>query len=217
MTLTELLKRETSELHAAIEATLLAKRIASSEIKRAEYINLLRRLLKIHKAFEIHIGDLPNLSSIWNSYMVRSEDIICDLINLGASPTALPISIADSWIEAIFKSTWSPLGAIYVFEGSRLGSYFLADRLAKALQVPVQLGCGLDYHLRNREQRFILWNRFRDIANSMLLSEEAQNEVVRGAQQTFVMLMSVYGDEVHDLCVENGDEFIELASKGIAS
>lgn len=211
MMLTELLKLETAELHTAIEGTCLAKRIVSATIKISEYLTLLRRLLYVHQEFEERIELIDQLSNIWKSYMTRSLDIICDLVYFGEYASALPFATAHSWSEEIFKSTWAPLGAIYVFEGSRLGSFYLTDRLAAALQVQAKLGNGLDYHLRHREHRYILWNEFRNAVNSLPLANEAQLEVVTGARQTFSMLIAVYNDSNFSKPDEGGDAVAELA------
>lgn len=190
--LTDLLKRETSELHAAIEATSLAQKVGSGTISRADYIHLLRRLLHVHEMFERRMTASPHLACVWKDHMVRSRDLISDLNALHESPLPLPFTAAETWTTKINHLIWAPLGASYVFEGSRLGSFYLIHPLARALQAPVRLGCGLDYHLRESERRHVLWNQFRDTANSLTLSENDKEEVICGARDTFAMLLQIY-------------------------
>ncbi|MCS7009664.1 MAG: hypothetical protein NZL93_06975, partial [Chthoniobacterales bacterium] len=73
-----------------------------------------------------------------------------------------------------------------------------------------KLGNGLDYHLRHREQRYVLWNQFRNAVNAMELSKEAQLEVVTGARRTFSMLIAVYNDSKLSKPDESGDAVAEL-------
>lgn len=199
MKLTELLKNATANLHATVECSYLAQKISSRAITSEEYIILLRRLLYVHKQFEMGIARYGHvLNAIWHDYMLRSPDIVNDLIHLKGNPDPLPSRHVDLWIEQVTGGVWPTLGVLYVFEGSRLGSSILVDCLAEALQLPTQIGAGLDYHLRYREQRYDLWNRFRNAVNVLRLSRDEVERVVKGAQDTFTMLVSVYGSPVRN-------------------
>ena len=69
---------------------------------------------------------------------------------------------------------------------------FLVRALAKAFELPMEPGHGLDYHLDGIATRRQDWARFRGRLDSLPLSESQQQDVLFAAVETMKSLHSLY-------------------------
>ena len=158
--------------HERIEQLPFFRSLTAGETARGPYLRLLRVLRDIHVVLEAELTRGPGLDAVHHAGMNRADVLAADLTALGANPAepdadlpaALQAEVTD--LTAQFR-TWAAtdpgklLGALYVFEGSRMGSQVIAEPLSRMLEVPLQAGVGLDYHLCGQETRYPQWQRFK--------------------------------------------------------
>lgn len=190
------LRAAMSSTHAAIEQLPVSQSLVTGTISRDDYRALLQQLLLIHEALEDHLVSAAITADFFTPAMARAEVIRGDLVALGADEVSPPAGESLHLIEQIH--TWaasSPaklLGALYVLEGSRMGSMFLCKPLAQALRVPVQTGYGLDYHLEGLPTRPQAWGQFKARLAQLPLAAEQWDDVVAGAEATMNGLYELY-------------------------
>lgn len=195
-TLTAHLRAATSATHARIEALPLSVAMAEGTIGREEYCHLLRLLLTAHEGWEREVARTPACAWAWAPDLARADVIRRDLLALGAEPTPVSHPAINVWLAAVREraevrpEVW--LGAVYLFEGSRMGSLALARPLARALGVSPAPGCGLDYHLDGAAGRVPRWTRFKAALDAFPLAPEQQRAAAWGAAAMFQMLYALY-------------------------
>lgn len=190
------LKQATAEWHDRTEALPLAVAIARGQITRPTYGRLLQALYALHEAYEPHLlRELPNPDLV-RPDMVRAAVLADDLRAFGVPPDRNPGPWTGTWLVDLTTlaqaEPWAWLGALYVFEGSRLGSLHLGPALARGLGVPPRPGCGLDYHLAGAAERMVHWRQFKDQVNALPLLPSARAAMVAAAQRTFAAVYAVY-------------------------
>jgi heme oxygenase len=188
------LRTAIADAHERIEALPLATAMVRGNVSRANYLELLGQLWRLHAALEDALAVCPNLSVLYQPEMARRETLKRDLAILGgalkpaAPPTRALMERFASWRTAV----WPLVGALYVFEGSRMGSMVLAAPLAGALGVPLAPGNGLDYHLDGMHDRPQTWREFKTALVGLPLDAAEQETVVRAAADTMDGLCAVY-------------------------
>ncbi|MFQ3648921.1 MAG: biliverdin-producing heme oxygenase [Gemmataceae bacterium] len=197
MTLAARLQAAIRDLHSRIELLPIAQAMAHGTIGRQEYGRLLSQLRFAHRALEAVLPEQPALESVYHPSMARATDLLTDLAALGllgAAQRVLPQtrSFAEEVAGPWAKSPASLVGCLYVLEGSRMGSMILAPRLAKAFGVPMLLGHGLDYHIRDLECRPLLWRQFKTALEGLPFSEQQADTLVRAAERTMEHLYNIY-------------------------
>jgi len=192
MSLTTLLRQETAALHAEIESLPIAIAMAAGRVERRPYTRLLQGLLPVHQALEGACARQPQIP-LAQPGSSRVAALRRDLAYLGATPRRGPwpalARAMDVWGEAYPAAL---IGAVYVLDGSRMGSAFLAPRLAQALGVPATLGVGLDYHLADAEGFPRAWKRYKQQLDALGLDDSACEAVVEGARATFRGMIDLY-------------------------
>jgi len=73
-----------------------------------------------------------------------------------------------------------------------MGSQVLAPRLAAALGVPAEPGCGLDYHLAGSGRRADDWCRFKRRLDKLCTRESDRQQVISAAGQTMDQLLALF-------------------------
>jgi heme oxygenase len=194
MDIAQRLRAAIADTHERIEALPLAAAMVGGSVRRADYLDLLSELWHLHAALEDALAAAPNLAIVYRPEMARRETLARDLAILGgrvkapAPPTRSLMERFASWRGA----GWSLLGALYVFEGSRMGSMVLAAPLAAALGVPVAPNRGLDYHMEGMATRPQVWRQFKTALLSLSLGAADQEAIVTAASATMSGLCAVY-------------------------
>ncbi len=191
------LRQAIQENHDKIEQLPVSKAILKSSISQAIYGQLLSQLWYVHRELEREIESNSPIYSILllNRVPPRSPTISRDLdqLELECSPI-LPSTVHT--IKELQKASrrcfWSLLGAIYVLEGSRMGSMVLVKPLSKALGVPLLPNAGLDYHLEGIEQRPHTWKQFKTFLTTLPLTDEEVDIVVASAADFMSNLYSIF-------------------------
>ncbi len=172
------LRRETADLHAAVEE---AAGLPRSVRSREDYAALLTQLLRFHVSAESALGD-EVWSRRWAGLGIdlrryrRSALLVGDLTAMGAR-VACPVEAAP-----LVVSTFpAALGCLYVVEGSALGGRVIAPVVRNRLgQVSTSFfdSAGRDHPRPWRDLRGAL-QRYGE-------SEPDHDEVIDGARATFV-------------------------------
>jgi heme oxygenase len=205
MTLPDRLRAAIAPAHVAVEQTGFAHGMAAGTLSRADYAAGLAQLGHLHAALEAALGGAADarISAVYDpARMTRSPLVDRDLAALGEVVVAEPADAVARLAEAFGRwAATAPhklLGAVYVLEGSRMGSMVLARTLPKGLRVPPLPGHGLDYHLDGMATRPADWQRFRGTLAGLPLTPAEQDEVTAAAVETMDALVELYdGMPVH--------------------
>ncbi len=192
------LREQIRPQHDAIEALPLSLRLGEGTIPRSDYRRLLGQLLYIHQKLEsalnLHKDQLP----AYEPSMQRTEHLMRDLAHWGGRPddpprpaTAVLLQRIDEWSAA---QPWALLGALYILEGSRMGSRWIAVRLAKGYDLPVAAGVGIDYHIDQMNERPQLWQQFRQRLLQGDFTANQQDQIVSAAVETINRIYELYQD-----------------------
>ena len=198
MTLADRIRAALAPAHDAVERTQFAAAMAAGTIGRREYVVGLGQLLHLHAGLEAALTDAPpELAALYDPARMRRTPLIArDLAALGAEPAASPVPAVAGVVDAFFRwaaeSPWALAGPLYVVEGSRMGSMFLARSLANAFGVTTDPGAGLDYHADGLATRPKDWQHFRATLSGLDLSEAKRIEVIRAAGTTMDALVELY-------------------------
>jgi heme oxygenase len=194
MDITQRLRSAIAPAHERTECLPVAQAMARGIITPASYRVLLCQLGALHATVEPLLADRLELAGLFTPAMARSETIARDLAFLGGSdaPCLNATDALIARIRAWGNDPWRLLGALYVFEGSRMGSMVLVGPLAAALAVRPEPGQGVDYHLDGIGERPLRWREFKARLASLPLDEASQDAVVEGAVLTMEGLAEVF-------------------------
>ncbi len=189
------LREATADIHRRIEKLPFSRRMLTGQISRREYTVLLQALLHIHQSYERILNACPALRTLWPQCPSRAAALARDLECLGVELNDRP-GWVEEWISQIdaLQEPMAWAGAGYVLEGSRQGSRFLAAPLAKALDLPLQMGVGLDYHLDNGPDPAQTWRAVGLALSNLATRLQNPNSIVAAAVITFENLHSLYRD-----------------------
>lgn len=190
------LRAATDEYHRRIERLPVSVAMIEGRISRSVYVGLLGELLGVHRQLEAALERHQGPGSLYRSDMARAPLLIGDRAALGSEEpevggvvaTELREYLEDCADEAPIRLT----GALYILEGSRMGSMFLVKPLARALGVPEVPGSGLDYHLLGLPQRPRAWQEFKAGLLGLVLPPAEAREVVHAATVTMRGLHDLY-------------------------
>ena len=185
------------DLHVRIERLPVAVAISEGRVTKPQYIQVLAQLYHIHRCLEEELALHPFLATVYDSsVMARADVALQDLTYLGCGEPEVPqpetkelLLQLQHWSQ---RSAPALLGALYVLEGSRMGSLVLYRPLARALSVPAELGHGLDYHISGMTDRPAAWKRFITALLAQPLTRAEQQHVVDTAITTMAALHDVY-------------------------
>ena len=193
----DFVKSQIAPIHAEIDRTPMALALVSGQIDRPAYGELLATMLRVHEGFESAISGIAELGELYDPTLHdRCDAIRADLEALGLQDMSGNSEWASEVIEQFDRwSTerpWALLGALYVFEGSRMGSMFIAKSLAKGFGLQLRANSGLDYHLDGIETRPQQWMQFRSRLNALSPSAEQQHDLLAGAIGTMKFMAEFY-------------------------
>jgi len=199
MAITHRIRAALQDTHIRLEGTPRAVELIRGSISRAAYVRLLKQLLPLHVAFERAAALNPCLPGLFlPGVMCREAALRRDLDALfGENESEDSIDWAQGLIPhlAEWKDTWALAGPLYVLEGSRMGSMMIAGALARALDVPMQSGVGLDYHLEGSAERPHAWRRFKVALDAVAPAGEAGDQIVEAAVVTMDAMLHLYETE----------------------
>ena len=173
------LKKETASLHLSVEEQL---DLPDSVRTKAEYADLLRRLLIFHGAFEAALA-FPKWSGEWSRIGItlgdhtRSPELIHDFayFNQATGLREVPEEVSLS-----FTTFAQALGGLYVIEGSSLGGKILAPLFRAHLgEIPTRY---YESYGRNHPQP---WRSVQSALARFEQEYEDADEVIIGAAVTF--------------------------------
>lgn len=178
-TLADRLKVETAPLHLSVEQQV---RLPDSVRTKAEYGELLQRLLTFHRAFEVALG-VPIWSEEWIRIGItlgdhtRSTDLMDDL----AYFDKMTVSQEEAeQVSPIFNSFAEAVGGLYVIEGSSLGGKILAPLFRAHLgEIPTRY---YENYGRDHPQP---WRSVQSALARFEKEYEDTDEVITGAAVTF--------------------------------
>jgi heme oxygenase len=201
MTLPDRMRAAIAASHTAVEATPFARAMVEGRVTRETYAVMLRALYQLHAALEGGLvaaaRQCPEVCAVYRpETMDRAELIAGDLTALGfdadAEPEVAPDLLAAHIAEWARENPHALLGALYVVEGSRMGSMVLARTLGPALGVGRGPGSGLDYHTDGIATRPQDWQRFRGALAALPLTEAQQADALAAAEATMNGLVELY-------------------------
>ena len=195
--LADRIRAEMAVIHAQIDRSPMAAALVSGQIDREAYGLLLSAMFDLHCAFEEALTQATNLPAMYrDAGYYRADDIQRDLKQLGITDIEPAPEAVANMIESIREwpttSPWKLLGALYVFEGSRMGSLVMAKSLARAFGLTPAPGQGLDYHVAGAATRPQTWMAFRQSINALQLCEADQADVLAGAVETMTAMNDIY-------------------------
>ena len=200
-TLADRIRAAIGPAHAAIEETDYARGMVAGTIGRPAYAAGLWQLAHLHAALEDALADArpasPAVQAVYDpDAMARAGVAEQDLLALGQpepDPVAAPVAeLAGRFADWATTRPAALVGALYVLEGSRMGSMVLARSLPRALGVPSLPGGGLDYHLDELASRPTDWRQFRATVAGLALCDADQDAAVAAATATMDALVEVY-------------------------
>jgi heme oxygenase len=169
--------------------------LIETTITRESYARSLSQLWHVHSTLEHEISSHLCLTGFANPDIIRLHSIQRDLAFLnGQLEPAWPETDAlcqqlRDWSQA---EPYLLLGALYILEGSRMGSMVLVGPLSRALQVPMAPHQGLDYHLEGMERRPACWQRFKAALLALPLTPALQEKIIKAATLTMDALYRLY-------------------------
>lgn len=178
------LRRETAELHAAVEA---AVGLPGSVYTRSDYVVLLQRLHELHSGLEDQLT-AGRWRRQWRDIGVdvtahrRSHLLSADLRRLGA-PT-----VTGALAPVPFASFGQALGCLYVMEGSALGGSIVAGVIRSAIgAVPMAFFDGDNHH------HPAPWQAVRAALSRCDAHGVPADDVLVGARDTFLVFGAQLG------------------------
>jgi len=200
-----------AERHDAIERLPFAEALVKGPLDPLHYVLALHQLRHLHRLLESALNQVlvrqpEALGDLYNpSAMERTETLNRDLAfwnQHGATNDGPPrphpaLDRFAQWLERIaVDQPHALLGALYVVEGSRMGSMLLTNSLVKLLHTDDQPGHGLDYHAEGRVDRPAIWSRFKAGLDQFAATQPTSHReaIQEAAAFTMDTLFEIYRD-----------------------
>lgn len=198
MSLIQAMRAAISNDHIAIEKTPFSIAMMSGGLTRKEYANGLAQLWHIHNGIETVAPVCQALQSFFNSEMIRTAAIDRDLRYFGFEVASFSVLDRTSHLMDLLTSyaldnPLSILGALYVMEGSRMGSLVIAKPLARTLGL-VDGKNGIEYHVEGAASTPMRVRTLKEKIENAGFDEIASNSVIRGAVEFMSLLNRLYQD-----------------------
>ncbi|MGF1583009.1 MAG: biliverdin-producing heme oxygenase [Gemmataceae bacterium] len=196
MELSKLIRKKIQSVHHAIETLPVSKAMIEGTIQREKYVSLLQQLGPVHQTIEEGTFQNEGIFPPCEFGRARSQCIEADLEYFGiiGRDPLLPesqdfVDQVQRWSE---ERPWALFGALYIVEGSRMGSMILVRHLSRSFAVTASPGHGLDYHLDGIDTLHHRWGQFKATLDSWELTEDQRVDVIEGAAQTMQGLFAIY-------------------------
>jgi heme oxygenase len=188
------LRAATRPLHDRIEQLPVCRAMAAGTVGRDEVAFVTAALWHAYRAFERELARHDKVAAVWPTQEGRSAALERDLFALGADAGDEPEYVRE-WADALREraqtdpEVWA--GAVYVFEGSRMGSRVLLPALATALGVDARPGVGLDFHLEAVQDAGV-WPALRKALPALGGTPAARSAMQAGAVATFELMIALH-------------------------
>lgn len=197
MLLPDKIRQAISSLHTEIEATPLAKEMLAGTISRSAYACWIVEMYRVHAALERALAGAPEQAAVFDpATMARSGLLLSDAGALGLTAPESGHATVDQVVTHLDRlareEPWGLVGALYVLEGSRMGSLALIGPLARALGARPNPGAGLDYHLDGATERPRRWRAFREEVGRLAVSADQEEAIVGAAVFVMRALVAMY-------------------------
>ena len=199
-TLPDRIRQAIAAAHVAVEATPLAQAMSRGTVSVSEYVALLQELHHWHRSLESCLSAASDCELVRLVYrpetMNRTAILVSDLSAFRVQPSERPGPVVEQMIAELTtwqaRKPWALLGALYVMEGSRMGSMLLVRSLSQAFSLSNAAAVGLDYHRQDMANRPQAWKQFRQELAELSLSPVQQDDVIQAAVVTMQGLVQLY-------------------------
>ncbi len=177
------LKKETYTLHKEIEQNSLAKFILDTTISAENYQKFLLQNYFSYLEVESAIEDSKHIvSGLLLDFIGKNKSnaLRKDLTNFAT----IDLSLSNQEFSFEVNSTQEIIGALYVIEGSMLGSLIIGKQLPKCKNLS-----GInDFHFfrKNPIEVSKRWKQFSEIIQSFDYNQNEKNQVAESAKRTFL-------------------------------
>lgn len=190
----ERLRDETAALHKYAESTPLQQMLLRGGLTRADYVAWIAQRWCVHHALDRALQMVGShetrVLAVVEAEQFQTHAAEFDLRWFGIDlATIRPVPGTEALQQAIFR--WqqhrplSLLGALYVLEGSKNGSIFLARLVRRAYGLDSDGTRYLDPH---GEQQRAVWAAFKARMNAQSFSQPEQQQMIEAAQETFRLI-----------------------------
>jgi|SRR5690554_6732347 len=183
------LRQATYSSHRRIEQNARLARLLAKDLSRAEYQEVLARLLGFVEPLEERLQALPEAPLIQAALGKRTKApwLVRDLLSLGSSPEAIASipRASDPDLPAV-RSLAEAAGVLYVLEGSTLGGQLISRHLAQSLGVTP--GQGGSFYGGYGPDHGRMWSQFRHWLARLGPEECPVRQATAAAVQTFESL-----------------------------
>lgn len=192
------LKAETRMAHDAAEAMAYMKELMAGELPLETYGKAVNQLGIVRAGLEEALDTCGGAAAatVYQPYHAQSPLYQHDSKHWGAAgEAALPatrkfLQKIAGWCTA---EPAALLGALYVLEGSNMGSTIIRKRLLEVHELPAESAgfSALNPHDRELMNR---WRRFAADMDSLPLSPEQKAAVIQAARDTFDAIAAIHGE-----------------------
>lgn len=187
------LKEKTREDHMETERTALSRSMVKGEMSRLHYVMQLAAYARIHHALETRLErENGALHQIVHAVGPKSALALSDLKSIGM-PSRPSADIEDLLLliesDIVHSDVPAFLGALYVMEGSGLGSSFLLPRLRECLALREE---ECRYYRGYGEATFPRWKAFGGAVDAILTDESSTAEAILAAKALFCNVRRVF-------------------------
>lgn len=195
--LTSQLRQAIAAEHDAIERTAFSVDLMQGRLSRPRYGVNLAQMYHIHGTLEAIADANPSLQHYFTSPMRRADVIERDLSALGSSVEQYPVMGETSELVHDLRNQAAAdplamLGAIYVLEGSRMGSLVLFKPLAVSLHVRPEPNQGLDYHIDGARETPLRLKQWKALVDAAAFSESTVSAIEACAVGLMQGLLAMY-------------------------
>jgi heme oxygenase len=181
LTLSRELRTRTANAHTEVEHRLQLPESISTLIK---YKDLLVGFYQLYRPLESHFQGFSEWQAVGldRPEKLFSQRLAADLSVLGVDVEII-LDTPEQFLP-LMSTFSSALGALYVMEGSALGSQFILPHLQSVLGAQI---AGADTFFQGRgQQTGSYWKQFRDALDRYgILHPEQSHMVIQGAINTF--------------------------------
>ncbi len=181
MSITEILKEKTKNLHDLTEEKFQSEKIFRGDFTKEDYQKLLLYNYHLINTFEKPVFELLTEN--------HSEKLQLDkrtkLQFIQKDLAALAISENISLEKPLLKNEAEAIGMLYVMEGSTLGGNVIAKNLGKLENFR---GVTFNYFGIYGEETGPMWKKFKQVMDENY-SEEDLNDILNGAERAYHFLL----------------------------
>jgi heme oxygenase len=193
-----MLKSASAEAHRSAERTLFAQALMQRRLTPAAYAQQLIAMRELHAAIEEGVASTELGRRVFEAEMAKGPMLDADiahLASLGWPVENTPRNLADATLNAtnamraMGADEARLLGALYVLEGSTLGSAFLLPAVRASLGLDVD---GTRYYAGYGSAARPRWAAFSARMDAALEGESATASAIEGARAAFAAVQSVF-------------------------